>query len=35
MLYLFPEINIDKKYTNDDVKLLFGLTDDEVEYLMK
>jgi hypothetical protein len=35
MLYLFPQIDINKKYTNDDVKNLFKLSDNDVEYLTK
>ena len=34
MLYLFPEINPNMSYSDKDVKLLFGLTDEEVNYLL-
>jgi hypothetical protein len=34
MLYLFPEINSDIRYTNEDVRMLFGLTNEEVIYLL-
>jgi hypothetical protein len=34
MLYLFPKIDSNIKYTNDDVKNLFGLTNDEINYLL-
>jgi hypothetical protein len=34
MLYLFPKIDSNVKYTDDDVKNLFGLTNDEVNYLL-
>ncbi len=34
MLYLFPKIDIDKEYSNDDVAALFCLTNDEVNYLL-
>lgn len=34
MLYLFPEINPNKVYGNEDVKKLFGLNDEEINYLL-
>ena len=34
MLYLFPKINPNKEYNNDEVTSLFCLTNDEVTYLL-
>ena len=34
MLYLFPKINPNKEYNNDEVASLFCLTNDEVTYLL-
>ena len=34
MLYLFPKIDPNKEYNNEDVASLFCLTNDEVEYLL-
>jgi hypothetical protein len=34
MLYLFPKIDVSKEYGDEDVKLLFNLTDDDVKYLL-
>lgn len=34
MLYLFPEIDVNIEYTTDDIIKLFGLTTDEVKYLL-
>lgn len=34
MLYLFPQIDVNKTYTNQDVQDLFKLTNEEVEFLL-